>query len=126
MNSNDEQDQSLEEQFFGDQLGELERRKLLEEAGRVAAEIAIDLTESGPLGRYVQSRRLEAAEALRLLVDADPRDAIAIMSAQSTVREYLRVCSWVSARIDDGDEAGKIIERDYHGHGRHAADQDQE
>lgn len=111
----DDEDPSLEQQFFDDQLGELERRKLLEGVGRIAAEVTVDLTDGGPLSRYVKSRRLEAAEALRALVETDPRDAIGVATAQATVREYLRVCSWVSARIDEGAEAERIILRDYHG-----------
>ena len=105
----------LEEQFFEGQLGELERRRVLEATGRIAANIAIDLQDGGPLAQYVHSRRLEAAEALRLLTQLDARDAVSITVAQSTVKEYLRVCEWVSARIDDAAQAEQIIEREYNG-----------
>lgn len=111
----EDDDVGLEGQFFQSQLGELERRRLLERTGRLAAHIEIDLESSGPLSEYVKSRRLEAGEALRMLTDIDPRDAISITTAQGVVREYLRVCEWVSARIEDAAEADRIIKREYDG-----------
>lgn len=105
--------EDLVNQFFSDSLGDLERRRRLERTGRLAAEIEIDLEESGPLGLYVKSRREEAAEAMRVLAAIDPRDAITITDAQATVREYLRVCDWVAARMEEAVEAEREIKRDY-------------
>lgn len=100
-------------EFFRDTLAGLEQRKLLERAGRRAAEITIDIEQNGPLGQYVASRRGEAQEALRMLVDLDPKDAVSIVMAQSAVREFLRACEWISARMDEAAEAQHIIERDF-------------
>ena len=103
----------LEEAFFDEGLGDLERRRALERAGRVGADIEIDLQDKGPLFSYVQARRHEAAEALRILVSADPKDAVGIAVAQMTVMEYLRACDWIGKQIERADEAERIIKGEY-------------
>lgn len=102
-----------EASFFADGMSDIERRKWLERTGRIAAEIEIDLETGGPLGLYAKSRRNEAMEALRILADIDPRDAIAIAEAQAIVREYLRVFAWVAAKIEEAAQATETIKRDY-------------
>lgn len=99
--------------FFLGVVGELERRKILERTGRIAAEIEIDLESKGPLGLYAEDRRRDAADALRALAGADPRDAVAIAELQGTVKEYLRVFEWVGGWMDRAAQAEQTIKQEY-------------
>lgn len=101
--------------FFLDAVEELERRRMLERTGRIAAEITIDLESKGPLGLYAADRRNDAATALRVLATVDPRDAVAVAEAQAVVKEYLRVFEWVGGWADRAVEAEEIIKREYSG-----------
>lgn len=99
--------------FFLGVIGELERKRILERTGRIAAEIEIDLDTKGPLGLYAEDRRKDAALALRVLTSVDPRDAVAITEAQGTVREYLRVFEWVGGWMDRAAQAEATIRQEY-------------
>lgn len=101
------------EPFFMGAVEELERRRILERTGRVAAEIEIDLESKGPLGLYAEDRRKDAANALRLLAGIDPRDAVGIAEAQGAVREYLRVFEWVGGWMDRAAQAEATIKQEY-------------
>lgn len=105
--------EDLLDSLYDASLRDLEERQALERAGRVAANIEIDLEQGGPLGLYIKSRRQEASEALRVLAEVDPRDAVSVAMAQSVVREYLRAVNWVAAKIEESEAADEIIKRDY-------------
>lgn len=120
----DDEEEGLDGAFFRDNLSEMEERAILERVGRVAAEITIDIEDQGPLGLYVASRRNEAAEALRVLTKIDPTNAVAIAMAQSTVGEFLRVCEWIAARMDDAQHAQERIKREYDDHGENTDQRD--
>lgn len=98
-----------EDVFAADVLAELERRNELERIGREAAHLIIDLQDRGPLYKYVQQRRKEAAAALLELATANPRDVVAITQAQSLVREYLKAIRWVHVRLEEAEDAARII-----------------
>lgn len=105
--------EELVDAFFADSLTEMERRHALERAGRISAEIQIDLETGGPLALYAKGRREDATAAMQELAIVDPKDAVGIAMLQATVREYLRVCEWVSARGEEAAEAERIIKREY-------------
>lgn len=105
----DDESLSLHDQFYRETISNLEDRKRLERVRTTAAHIEVDFERSGPLALYIKSRRGEAAEALRVLVESDPRDAVRIAQAQSTVHEYLRACDWVEAHIEAAAEADREI-----------------
>jgi hypothetical protein len=97
--------EDIEETFLQENLSELERRQALQRIKRRTVDIERDLAAQGPLKSYLDSRREEAKEALRILVDIDPNDAVRIVQAQSSVREYLRVVDWIAGHIDDAEVA---------------------
>ncbi len=99
--------------LFDSSLRDLEERQALERANRLAANIEIDIEQNGPLGQYIKFRRQDACEALKVLAEIDPKDAVSVALAQSVVREYLRAVSWVSASIEESEAADEIIKRDY-------------
>lgn len=99
--------------LFDTALGDLERRRALERVGRTAAGIEIDLEDGGPLAQYVKLRRSMALEAIQGLAQIDPKDPVSIATLQADVREYLRVCEWVTGRMEEAAEAERIIEREY-------------
>ena len=108
-----------------DGLSALERRRALQRAGTLAAEIHIDVAAKGPLLLYLKERRNEALEALYALVSIDPRDDVAIARAQTVVAEYLKVAHWIAARREDALEADRIIQEDYPTDGNADVDYDQ-
>lgn len=89
------------ETFFDENLSDLERKQALHRLKRETVDIERDFAATGPLKSYLDSRREEAKEALRILVDLDPRDGVRIAQAQSSVREYLRVVDWIAGRLDE-------------------------
>lgn len=99
--------------FIDEGLAELERRAELERAGALSAVIEYELIEGGPLKLYLESRRQEAAEALKRLITANPRDGVAIAQAQAVVHEYVRCANWIAGRIEAADHAQEQIEREY-------------
>lgn len=102
--------------FFADTLAELEGqelRKYLEHKGYIAAELQIDFERQGAMYRYARSRRIEAAEAMRMLVDSDPRDAVRIAQMQAQVQEYLRIVIHVRAIEQEAVEADKQIREQF-------------
>jgi hypothetical protein len=105
----------IEETFFDENLGDLERKALLHRTKREVAAIERDFAEHGPLKSYLDSRREEAKEALRILVDIDPQDAVRIVQAQSSVREYLRVVDWIASSIDRAEAAEAELMTDENG-----------
>lgn len=111
----DDEDGDGTDAFFDQVVDDLERQRILERTGRIAAEIEIDLEAKGPLGLYAESRRVEAAVALRRLTGIDPRDSVGIAEAQAAVREYLRVFEWVGGWIEQAAQAEEIIKREYTG-----------
>ena len=112
LNGHGEEEDAFE-QFFDEGLTDLERRRALEIAGRVAADIEIDLQEKGPLYLYVQARRDQARDALRALVSVDPKDAVSVVRMQTTVAEYLKVFDWIRGCMDEAENAEAIIKEDY-------------
>ena len=103
----------LDDELYEDGLADLERRRVLDQTGQMAASIEVDLVDKGPLWRYLMARRDAAKSALVALVTADPRDGVAVASHQAAVKEYLQVCSWIAGRVEDGDRAAEIIKEDY-------------
>lgn len=113
---------TLEEEFFDDELSNIERRSALERAERVAADIEQDLSATGPLALYVQSRRQEAAESLRVLVNIDPKDAVAVAEAQQSVKEYLRALDWIYRSMEAAEDAARAKSEDVENYGEEAYD----
>lgn len=103
--------------FIEERLADYEQRAELERAGRLGAAVEYELIEGGPLKLYLEARRQEAADAIKELITADPRDAVAIAQAQATVHEYVKAAQWIAGRIEAADHAQEQIEREY---GRHA------
>lgn len=94
-------------------LSNMEERALLERAGYEGAEIEIDAGQAGPLYQYALARRELAKEQIMTLVMADPKDAVAIASAQMGIQEYLRVARWARGRIERAVQAEKQVEEAY-------------
>lgn len=113
---------TLEEEFFDEELSNIERRKALESAERVAADIEHDLNISGPLALYVQSRKREASESLRVLVNLDPSDAVAVAMAQQSVKEYLRAIDWIYKSVEAARDAARAKGEDVEDYGEEAFD----
>jgi hypothetical protein len=90
-----------------------ERRIELERAGRLAAQIEIDINDHGPLARYVAARRGEALAAIQVLRTTDPRDGVSIARIQSEIEEYLRARDWIVGAMNAAEEAAQIIEEEY-------------
>ena len=61
------------EDFADRVLADLEDRAILEACGRYAAELEIEWADRGPLRRYAESRKKEAAAALALARDLEGR-----------------------------------------------------
>ncbi len=101
------------EDFADRVLGELEDKALLEAFGRYAAELEIDWADQGPLRRYAEARRRDAAVALRALVAADPRDPVAIVTHQSVVNEYLRLQLHIAETLEAAQQAEEHIKERY-------------
>lgn len=99
--------------FFEDGLSDIQRRHALARITRVAADIQLDLESKGPLALYVKARQQEAAEALRVLVDIDPSNAIGISQAQSTVKEFLRACEWIGGWMEQSEAADAAIKEEF-------------
>lgn len=109
-----ENEEAMDEELLGaDVLEELEQRRDLERAGRIGADIILDLQDKGPLYLYMQERRREAAQSLIQLAAIDPRDAVSIAANQATVREYLKILGWIEGRMDQAKEAEAIINEGY-------------
>lgn len=92
---------------------ELERRHNLERAGRIAADIEIDLQDKGPLYSYVLARREIAARALQDLVDVDPNQAATIAVLQTQVKEFINALSWIGARSAESERAEEAIKEEF-------------
>jgi len=101
------------EDFADRVLADLEDRAILEACGRYAAELEIEWADRGPLRRYAESRKKEAAAALRALVAADPRDPVAIVTHQSIVNEYLRLQQHIAETLEAADQAEEHIKERY-------------
>lgn len=101
------------DEFANEQLSELERRDQLESAGRLGAEIYVEVKDKGPLGLFLKARRELAAEALLSLARIDPRDQVAIAEQQAIVKEYLSLVEWIKQGIDEAVEAEETIAREY-------------
>lgn len=99
--------------FIEERLVDYERRAELERAGMLGAVIEYELIEGGPLKLYLETRRSEAADAIKDLITADPRDAVAIAQAQATVHEYVKAAQWIAGRMEDADQAEETIKREY-------------
>lgn len=104
---------NLDGDFFDEAITDFENRQKLERLGAKAAEIQIDLSDKGPLYHYFQSRRSHASDALRQLVNADPRDGVSIALLQAGVREYLSVCDHIVASLRDAQLAAELINQEY-------------
>lgn len=90
-------------------LDELDRRQDLEKATGKAAAVTIDLQDRGPLYQYAMDRRRDAFGALKALVDADPKDTVAIATLQLQVREFFNVCAFIHSTFDDAALAEQMI-----------------
>lgn len=104
------------DQFIDERLADYERRAELERAGTLGAAIEYELIEGGPLKLYLEARREEAADAIKELITADPRDAVAIAQAQATVHEYVKAAQWIAGRMEAADQAEQTIKREYDRH----------
>jgi hypothetical protein len=102
----------IEENFFDENLHDVERRQALQRIKRKSVDIERDFAAQGPLKGYLDSRREEAKEALRILVDIEPTDAVRIVQAQSSVREYLRVVDWIASSLDEAVQAEAELDDD--------------
>lgn len=104
-----------EDELYGAGLEqvEAERRNALERIGREAAETIMDLSNSGPLSKYVKSRRKSAIAAIKRLVEATPGDVQSIAESQAAIREYLMATEWIMKSINDAKMAADTIEREY-------------
>jgi hypothetical protein len=96
-----------------ERVADAEHRHKLEAKGRIAAEVEIDLSENGPLGRYVIARRHQALAALHVLATGDVRDAVAMAEAQGEVREYLRARLYIRTVMEEADQARSVIKEEY-------------
>lgn len=104
---------SLEDDFFEEGMSDLERKAEAQRKIREADEIEHDLKTGGPLGTYVQIRRKIGLSALRNLVSVSPEDAVNIARLQVEVREYLRVCEWITSEFKDAQMAEHMINTDF-------------
>jgi hypothetical protein len=76
---------------------------------RTAAYVAMDLRAAGPLYQYAIERRDDAVRSLQALVEIDPKATIEIAAAQTSVREYLNIVSFIRQKLHDGAMADNII-----------------
>lgn len=109
----DDQYFSLEEQLFDDGLTDIERKASLLRSQREADDIEADLSNQGPLRKYVDARRNIALGALQSLVVAKPDDIVAIATAQAEIREYLRCCEWITSVCNQAVMAEQTINEEF-------------
>ena len=105
-----------QDDFVAERLDALERqsrRATLDGITTMGAAVEIDLSDRGPLFHYLSERRDEAAAAMLALVEVDPKDAVAVATAQARVTEYLRVTRWIKQRREEAAEADRAIKEDY-------------
>jgi hypothetical protein len=98
-------------------VDELERRRELDHVTSAGAEVVFDLQQRGPLYRYVLSRRVKAKDALKRLIDLDPKDGAGIATAQAEVREYIDACNWIARTFNDAKAADDVIRLEAEGEG---------
>ena len=119
----------LEDEFWDEELTDVERRRGLELQINLAEAIEHELrAKSGPLYLYIRNRRAEARSALRdaLTIDvSNEAGRLAITQAQTRVEEYLKVCVWVASRLDEATEARTIIAEEFPQNGRPPDDPEQ-
>lgn len=77
------------------------------------ARVEADLSSDSSLKRYVEARRLHAADALARLVEVDATDSIGIARLQHTVAEYLNVRNWARGVIQDSIAADNALQGNY-------------
>ena len=111
-----------EEPAFEQALAELEQRAELDRERYEGVAVEVDAAEGGPLHQYALARRGDAIEQLMVLAKVDPNDAIAVASAQATIRDYLRVAKWARGVVDAGNQAEKTLKEDYSNDGQHHED----
>jgi hypothetical protein len=96
-----------------DQIEEFERRHLLEQQGRIAAEISLDLQDKKALYQYAQRCREQAMIALMHLATIDPRDEINIHRAQADVAKFREVIAFIHSGLEAGAQAEQTIRAEY-------------
>ncbi len=101
------------DEFFGDELSEIERHHLLQRTVREGVDLQQELAKGGPFANYIKARRSAAAAALRALLDVEPTDAINIAKAQIIVREYLVAAEWIAGTLSDAEQARTTIKEDF-------------
>lgn len=110
MDLTDEEARKFEpDQLFNE---ELQRRHELERITQEGAEVIVELQTRGPLYLYVMSRRDQAQDALRQLVEIDPKDAPGIAVLQVRVSEYIAACNWIHLTLAKTEEADNIIRQE--------------
>jgi len=108
----------IEDDFYDDGLADIEetaaeRRHKLQRQVREAKEIEHAIENDGPLGKYLHYRRKIARTALQAIVEADPKDAVAIASLQAEIKEFLRVGEWVLSELSAADMAEQDINEEF-------------
>lgn len=128
QNERDDLDR-IEEDFYNDGLADIEetaaeRRHRLQRQVREAKEIEQSIEQDGPLGKYLRFRRNLARRALQGIVEADPKDAVAIASLQAEIKEFLRVGEWVLSELSAAEMAEQDINEEFGN--THGQDTDQD
>jgi urease accessory protein UreF len=88
-------------------------RQALEQAGRITAEVVLDLENKDALYQLVIETRDEAVQAAMKLATVDPTDAAKIMALQAPLRVFKHISDWINTKLDDGAAAAEVIEENY-------------
>lgn len=101
------------EEFSEQALSHAERKRDLELAGRLAAELEIDFADRGVIGHLTHELRAEALIAADLLFEHDPTDAVGIGRLQDEIRHYRRLKLMILTRLKAADDAARTIQEEY-------------
>jgi hypothetical protein len=112
----------LEDEFIESTMSEIEQRALLEKAGRIAADITIDLQEKGPLYLFVRRLRDPATAALLQLAEADAHNPVTIARLQATVKLYLESIRHIHQCLASGADAERTINEQWGPNGQRDTD----
>lgn len=102
-----------EDDTYDHALHALQERKQLGREVYEGEMIETDLAEKGPLYQYTVDQRDTAIAAIVMLINADPKDVVTVIKAQSCVREYLRVAGWARGVIEKAKQAKTTINEVY-------------
>lgn len=118
MQSENDDLERIEDDFYDDGLADIEetaaeRRRKYQRQVREAKDMVAAIENDGPLGKYLRFRRNIARQALQVLVDTPPEQAVRIAAAQAEIREFLRVGEWVLSELSAADMAEQEINEEF-------------